>query len=340
MGIPNPTLTSDKEFFASYHITHDLTEIIYRQEEDLSNYDPERVATLVKHMKSSKQADQEEDLKKILELVDSKTKRIMELNQEKGAGLWLTANPVKSHGFTLNKQEFKDSISLRYGWKIPNVSSYCQCGEKNSIDHALSCKKGGYVIMRHNKIRDLVAELMQEVCHDVKIEPPLLPVVNDHLLRATTNTQDNARLDVSGIGLYSPHEVTYGDIKVFHPNCKSYIDKDLATVYATHEKQKKTKYNERVVQVQKGSFTPIVMSTFGGMGVEATKFHKRLGQLIAKRRGETYSAVMNYIRTRLRFSLLKSVLTSIRGIREKKVTRDNIAPISSLSFNLIEINEE
>ena len=87
-------------------------------------------------------------------------RRILELAQEKGAGLWLTANPVKSFGFSLNKQEFQDSIYLRYGWRVLNTPSYCQCSEKNSVDHALSCKKGGYIIMRHNKLRDLEAKLL------------------------------------------------------------------------------------------------------------------------------------------------------------------------------------
>ena len=30
--------------------------------------------------------------------------------------------------------------------------------------------------MRHNALRDLEAELMEEVCRDVKIEPELLPL--------------------------------------------------------------------------------------------------------------------------------------------------------------------
>ena len=193
--------------------------------------------------------------------------------------------------------------------------------------------------MRHNKIRDLEAEIMQEVCQDVKIEPTLLPVVNDNLLAATTNQTENARLDVSAIGVYGPHEKTFLDIRIMHPNCPSYVNKSIEKVYEEHEKSKKREYNERVIQVEKGSFTSIVFSTFGGMGKETTVYHKRIAQLIAKKRGETYSSVMNFMRTRLRFCLLKSVLTSIRGIREKRTTRNFIAPISSLSFNLIEVNE-
>ena len=40
-------------------------------------------------------------------------------------------------------------------------------------------KKGGYVMMRHNCIRDLEGEIMQEVCSDVRIEPELMPLDNN-----------------------------------------------------------------------------------------------------------------------------------------------------------------
>ena len=123
-----------------------------------------------------------------------------------------------------------------------------------------------------------------------------------------------------------------------HPNCPSYINKPLEKRYEDHEKAKKRCYNERIIQVEKGSFTPIVMSTFGGMGVEAKRFHKQIATLIAEKRNERYSDVLNYMRTRLRFSLLKSVLTAVRGVRGKTV-REKISPMSSLSFNLLD-NEQ
>lgn len=82
------------------------------------------------------------------------------------------------------------------------------------------------------------------------------------------------------------------------------------------------------------------MSTSGGMGKEAIKHHKRIAQLISEKKNESYSHsdVLNYIRTRLRFSLLKSVLLSIRGVRGK-VSKEKVSPISTLSFNLIDFND-
>ena len=89
----------------------------------------------------------------------------------------------------------------------------------------------------------------------------------------------------------------------------------------------------------KGTFTPMVMSTSGGVGNEADRHHKRIASLIAKRRRGSYADVLIYSRTRLRFCLLKSVLIAIRGFRVMRF-KENTTPISSLSFNLIDFDKE
>ena len=93
------------------------------------------------------------DVRREKEKRKGKEKRNIELAREKGASAWLSAVPIKSLGFVLNKQEFRDSIFLRYGWNIPDTPAYCQCGQKNSVDHTLSCPNGGYTVMRHNYSR-------------------------------------------------------------------------------------------------------------------------------------------------------------------------------------------
>ena len=92
----------------------------------------------------------------------------------------------------------------------------------------------------------------------------------------TGNKAKKGRLDVSGNGIWGPQEKTFLDVRVMHPNSPSYIYKDLTRVYKQHESEKKRTYNERIIQIEKGSFTPLVFSTFGGMGIEAGRFHKRL----------------------------------------------------------------
>lgn len=107
--------------------------------------------------------------------------RVLSAARKKGASSWLTTLPLKSTGYTLNRQEFKYSIALRYDWKLHNMLKYCGCDKENDVDHCLSCKKGGYVIMRHNHIRDTEAEIMREVCRDVQIEPVLIPLEGESM---------------------------------------------------------------------------------------------------------------------------------------------------------------
>ena len=185
--------------------------------------------------------------------------------------------------------------------------------------------------MRHNRVRDLEADLMREVCHNVQVEPELLPLGNENGRRG--NTAEKARLDVSGVGVWGEYEKTFLDIRIMHPNSSSYLNQPIEQVYIMHENEKKRCYGERVLQVEKGSFTPIVLSTFGGSGKEADRYHKRIATLIAQKKNENYADVLNYIRTRLRFRLLKSILTAVRGVSGR---RRMAAPISSVSFNLIE----
>ena len=331
MGIQDPSLTSTHEHAASLAITENLTRIIVNQEKDFSNYNKEEVKEQINASKANKERRFNDELKEIMDTVDHKLRRILELNQEKGTGVWLTANPKESLGYTLNKQEFKDSICLRYGWSIPNTPAYCECGKHNDVDHVLSCSNGGYTIMRHNKIRDLEAELMKEVCHNVQIEPPLIPVEEDNIYDLV---EDRKRPDVAGVGVHGPFEKTFLDIMITHPNCSAYINKPIHQVYKQHEQTKKRKYNERIVHVEKGTFTPIVGSTFGGWGPEANIHHKRIATLMAEKKNESYADVINYIRTRLRFSMLKSILMAVRGVRGRS---KKAAPISEISFNMVDI---
>ena len=49
----------------------------------------------------------------------------MELPQEKGASIWLTALPIDIHDFALHKSAFRsrDALSLRYNWLFQNQPS-------------------------------------------------------------------------------------------------------------------------------------------------------------------------------------------------------------------------
>ena len=129
-------------------------------------------------------------------------KRPLELAQERGASSWLTSLPIEEFGFTLHKGAFHDAIALRYDWPPPRTPVSCDCGSKFSLEHALSCPKGGFPSLRHNEIRDLSANLLAEVCNDVCIEPCLQPLSGETLNGASSNAQDGARLDIAANGFW------------------------------------------------------------------------------------------------------------------------------------------
>ena len=118
-----------------------------------------------------------------------------------------------------------------------------------------------------------------------------------------------------------------------HPNSPTYEKKDMEQIYKAHEMRKMKKYNNRIIQVEKGTFTPLIYSTNGGWGPQATRYHKRLAEKLSQKRGEDYAAIMCYMRTRIRFSILRSTLIAVRGERGRR--QSYTLPVSVTSFNLI-----
>ena len=99
--------------------------------------------------------------------------QLVSQSRDKSASSWLTALPLVDQGLVLNKQEFRDSLRLRYNTPLPGLPSQCVCGEKFTVGHALSRKKGVFVAQRHDGVRNLLNSFIRKVCKDVEIEPCL-----------------------------------------------------------------------------------------------------------------------------------------------------------------------
>ena len=50
----------------------------------------------------------------------------------------------------------------------------------------------------------------------------------------------------------------------------------LATIFKEQENEKKRKYNQGVMDVEMGTFTPLVFGTTGGMGLDCQNFLRTL----------------------------------------------------------------
>jgi hypothetical protein len=332
LGIQNPVLIADQEFQSSNDITNGLKQMIYIQDKNLENLDRAEIASKKQLLKDNKDTKLKEEYDLLKNQLPAPRQRAFIEASQKGASSWLTALPIRRLGFCLNKAEFRDAMALRYNWPITDIHSHCACGSKNDIDHVLVCKLGGYVTFRHNALRDTEAELLREVCRDVKTEPLLLPTnKKDHPHGTITN--DQARLDIAATGLWGTFERTFFDVRVTHSGAKSNSTVPLEQLLKRNENEKKRKYSSRVINTEKSSFVPLVYSTAGSVAPECEKHHKRLAEMISNRRKEKYADIINFVRTKVRFALLKSVLMAVRGIRGRNTNK--YTPIADIPFGLI-----
>ena len=334
MSINNLGQTSDMEYNSSQCATKDLTEAIFTQNAEYKE-DLDALKTTKAEISKARHEYYKQKRQEITPKLNDSQKLQLDLAAEKGASTWLTSLPLQSFGYTLNRQEFNDALALRYNMKIKDAAKKCVCGEMNTVNHLLICKKGGYVSLRHNSLRDTIAELMSNAgCRDVETEPILLPVNGTQLPRGA-NTSKEARLDVSARSVWNPLERAFFDVRVFHAQAPS--NRSLNTIpnmYRTHESRKKAAYNARVLEIERGTFTPIVFSTTGGMGVEAQTTFKRIALKMSYKTGQRYCDVIGFIRKRIRFDLLyiRTTVIALRGYRGKRI--EEKVEIADLDINL------
>ncbi|XP_066928263.1 uncharacterized protein [Clytia hemisphaerica] len=222
------------------------------------------------------------------------------------ASIWLSALPLKSEGFNLSKREFVDAIFIRYGWPPNRLPTECICGAAFHVDHALCCKVGGLITLRHNEIRDVTAELLSTVCKDVRKEPPI------------DETADNdMRADVSARGFWQRMQRAFVDVRVFYPFAPSYRNQSLQASFRAMEKEKKRKYNKDVLR-QNATFTPLIFSSNGGMSRETARFYQRLAEMLSEKHSTSFSCTSSWVKRKIMFSLIRTAVVCVRGSRGLK----------------------
>ena len=110
----------------------------------------------------------------------------------------------------------------------------------------------------------------------------MIPLTGEQFTYKSAVTGDDGRLDISARGVWTTMDKTLFDVRVYHPGAISNSG-DQKSVCKRHEDEKKRKYVERVIEVEKATFTPLVYSTLGGCGEEAKRFHSRLAMLLCKK---------------------------------------------------------
>ena len=311
LGIGIPTEQAEVQYHNSIRIASSLVDIITGKE-NMENSSSVKAA-----VQRQRQWSENEKQNHLMEDLPSNTKKAVELVCEKGASTWLTAMPIEEQGFFLYKGDFKDAMALRYGWLPQRLPKSCVCGQTFSVDHSLTCPCGGFPTLRHNEIRDITAELLSDVCHDVGVEPNLQPLSGESLQYVTTNREEGAHLDMVADCFWRNRKRAFFDIRVFHPFAPSYRKTPIATCYRAQERAKMRAYEQRVQEVEGGTISPLVFTTSGGMGPTATIVYKRIASMIAEKRDQPYSITMKWIRCRISFALIRSAIMCLRGNRSR-----------------------
>ena len=315
IGIANPAPQSARVFSSSFQTTLPLVDLIQKQ---CPEYPLSCIEAQLKAKRDARQQCQDLDKRQaqsIRSCAPTHLQRAIELAQEKGASSWLTTVPLKEHKFVLHKRALHDALALRYGWSLRGVPTHCACGAQFSVEHELSCPKGGFTIQRHNEVRDLTANILSEVCHNVCTEPSLQPLTGEQLTGTSAITDNAARLDIAADGFWGGrHERAFFDVRIFNPLARS-NNQPIQACYRKHENEKKRAYEQRVREIEHGSFTPLVLSASGGMGCAASVFYKRLASKLAEKTDSPYSTTLAWLRSTLSFALLRSAIQSIRGTR-------------------------
>ena len=100
LGMGNPTNEASHEYTSSVKVTAPLVKRIVSQTHQLPDESP--VTSLRQAVKSEKAAELRDTTEKIKEAAPLKTKRILDLTDEKGTSVWLIVLSLRDMGFNLN----------------------------------------------------------------------------------------------------------------------------------------------------------------------------------------------------------------------------------------------
>ena len=73
----------------------------------------------------------------------------------------------------------------------------------------------------HIEIWDTFTNLMNEVCHDVEVEPNLQPLQGESFVNNQTTNEDEAKLDIQANELWVHKLAALSLTKFFYPSCQN-----------------------------------------------------------------------------------------------------------------------
>ncbi len=170
--------------------------------------------------------------------------------------------PNRINGTGLLADEWRDKVCLRYNHSLLDMCAACNgCGAKITVKHALSCKVGGLVHIRH----DDVADEWRHLCGialspgQVECKPRIFTCISHRARTAVGNTTlpppstptttptappttTEERSDASCHGFWEHGGTCILPLAYYGHGCQVLSKKEFGKVLSQHKKEKKDKY--------------------------------------------------------------------------------------------------
>jgi len=247
----------------------------------------------------------------LAKLLSGRQARGFEEARLRGGSSWLSLVPLDELSLGLDRCAFRDAIALRMGLPFPDpLPSQCpSCGDPFDIDHALKCKRGGWVSRRHLEVmRAWKRYLTRGGYTTVQEEPLLRPLPPGAIARDGTTLEIDARADLVARG--QGGRDWYFDVAVIDTGAPSYLTMTSDKALRFYEERKIKKYADRVAPL--GAFTPLVCSVYGTLAPSAAICAHRIAQGVDPDRDER-SAVVDLHAAVLQAAVIKATSLCLRG---------------------------
>ena len=165
------------------------------------------------------------------------------------------------------------------------------------IVHALRCSRGSFPSICHNKIRDITADLLREVCHSIGMKPRLQHVTEEQLTYRSANKKDNARLDIVATSFWRRDGSS---------SLSSQATVILPYLNATAETKSRSKEHNTNEYIKLNMLPSLrwYSPTSGGMAPTANVVYKRIAPMITSKYDKIYSRTMYWIQCKVNFPLI------------------------------------
>ncbi|KAL7539500.1 hypothetical protein ACHAXR_009363 [Thalassiosira sp. AJA248-18] len=225
-----------------------------------------------------------------------------------------------------------------------------------TVEHALSCKVGGLVHIRHDDVADEFRHLCGTALSFGRVERE--PRIFSSTCRGgeATTAADGANLshnnpasdddeqpsataergDASCHGFWKRGCTCIFHVRITDTDVCSQLNKDVSKILAKHEKEKKDKYLRSCHEMRK-DFTPLVYSVDGIAGREAKNAERRIATILSDKWQRPYYEMVQYMRVRMAIAVVRANSLLIRGSRVRQRPRRPLIAGAAMTVGLADL---